>query len=278
MSFNLYADSRYPLTLGSGTPYALKPPLEGLETSPIRTSSYDYSGRDGGEVPEQFYSMRQISIPGAIVSNCDTHEDDRKALRLAFPIRQSVPLYVTTFSGKVYRVDAKVVDFKMPIVSDSLSDFKIELLCGDPLIYDESEGGLWDVTVTRKFSGGYVTPYILPVIWQPSSLPVNVTNSGESDIYPTILITGVGTNPVISNLTTGELMQVNVSLRQGDVLTLDMRNRVATLNGGSVIGLKTSNSTWWRLAQGDNIIELDSLNGSDTVIAHVTWNSGQMGL
>lgn len=262
------ADNGNTVTLGDRV-FTMKAPIEGVDTAPIRTSSFDYTGRDGGEVPDQNYSMRRIGITGTIVSStCPQHDLDRRALRVALPIRQFVTVTMQTFGGLQYEVQAKVIDFKMPIIAPDFSEYKIDLLCPDSFIYELGGQDTQWVRVDKYESGGYITPYVLPVVWQDSQGSVAITNTGDP-YYPVIKFKDSAQNPIITNETTDESFRVNVTMIDGDELIVDMRQRTITLNGGSVLGLKDASSVWWQMVTGDNVIALNSSNSSDNVYALV---------
>src|SRR5664279_418996 len=102
--------------------------LVGLDLPPIRTSSGNYSGRDGGYIGGQFYTARDISLQGRVFSsNISTLETTRQAFQTALK-GQSVTMTITTNAGNAYIVYCKLIDFEMPINRNLFSAaFKIEL-------------------------------------------------------------------------------------------------------------------------------------------------------
>lgn len=264
---------------GSGKPYVVEK-IDGLERPDLRATSHENSGQDGGEVTEQFHGMRLIGLQGAVVTDTLYEQlSARRALNDAFPIREVISFVVTVWSGEQYRLTGKVVSYKNPIGSQTMSAFRIEVLCDDPLLYDVIEPGGLSVTINKPVPGGYITPYILPVIWEDATGGVIVTNTGNSAVYPIITFSGTVTSYVtITNTTTGEFLRVNLSMVGGDVLVVDMYERTITLNGGSVFGLRSSDSTFWALLEGANQIDLASGGGSDTVTALLERENGYTGI
>lgn len=256
--------------------------VTGLGSADIRSSSFLFSGRSGGMVTDQLYGFRQINITGKIGSNTMTHAQhklDRAALQDALPIGETIPIYITIFSGETYRIDCNVTDLKLEYKQRGMmSDFLIQLTAGDPFFYSTDGGDEQTAHITRVTQGGYVTPYDLPVDWASGSSPTVVNNDGEAVYMPRIEIHDQADNPVITNQTTGERFELDINLVDGDEVIIDMAQRTVTLNGASIIGNKTDDSTWWGLQVGPNSIVLDSSSGSDTVTADIYWRNGVRGI
>ena len=137
--------------------------VTGLGVADIRTSSFLFSGRPGGLITEQLLGFRVITINGIIGENAGTlaqHALDRKAFFDALPIGSTIPVYITTFSGETYRIDANVTDVKAEYRQRGYtSDFLIQLTAGDPLFYSTDGGDEQSAIVNRTIdNGGYVTP------------------------------------------------------------------------------------------------------------------------
>jgi hypothetical protein len=253
--------------------------IVGLDLPPIRTSSGNYSGRDGGYVGGQFYTARDISLQGRVFSSdVATLEATRKALQNAVK-GQSVTMQVLTNAGAAYVIYCNLIDFEMPIKRDLFSaPFKIELMAPDPTIYDDATGTELTATVPLLVSGGYTYDVTYPVTYLGGTSPTTVTNSGDVDVFPTITLTGTGTNPIITNRLTNEFLGLSLTTGASDVIEIDMRQRTILLNGGSIFALQTAGSTFWSLEPGGNPIALTTSNGADTVSAEVSWRSGFMGI
>jgi hypothetical protein len=256
--------------------------VTGLGAADIRTSSFLFSGRSGGMVTDQLYGFRTITITGKIGSNDSTaaqHRLDRTAMLEASPIGETIPVYITTFSGETYRIDCNVTDLKLEYNQRGLvSDYLLQLTAGDPYFYSTDGGDEQTAHLTRVTQGGYITPEDLPINWATGSAPTIVTNSGESIYLPRIEIHDQADHPVITNQTTGEQFTLNINMVTGDLVVIDMQKRTVTLNGSNIIGSRTSTSTWWGLQKGANSVMLNSLSGSDTVTADVYWRNGVKGI
>ncbi|MGO4470331.1 hypothetical protein AB4Y95_00130 [Arthrobacter sp. M-10] len=258
----------------------LDEPIDGLGLAPIRTSSGNYSGRDGGYVGSQFYGMRLITLTGFFFSSSPAAlESSRRALAAAIAT-PAVTMNITTNGGSQYLLNCNIDSLDMPILrSINKAPFKITLIATDPIIYDNSASGSMSVTVNPARGGGITWPITWPITWAAGSAPTTVNNTGNATIFPTITLTDKMTNPSITNQTTGQFFTLTgLTTTAGDVLKIDMKNRTVLLNGGSVLPFMTSTSSWWPLIPGNNSINLTTNDGTDTTVATVSWRSGYRGI
>lgn len=262
------------LELGPGTTYELSDQIEGLETPPIRTSSQNYSGRDGGRVNGQYYGPRLITLTGFFINGtCLAHETARRTLQEALEIREDLEVEITTFGGTQYVTTARVIDVKMPYNHPKSSRFKIDLFASDPNFY---AGEAMEAVILRNTGGGFLLPVTLPIYFSPGSSPTIVNNNGAVAISPIFTITGAATNPEITNMDTGEKVEVNVIMETGDVLIINMQNRTITLNGGSVLGSRSSDSDWFSLPVGQTRLRYDTTDVTDDGVAVVSWRNATL--
>lgn len=257
--------------------------VSGLGPADIRTSSFLFSGRNGGLITDQYQGFRNVTITGDIGANNMTlaqHKLDRKALLNALPIGSTIPIYFTDFAGEKYLMYANVTDAKVEYKRRGYgSEYIIQLTAGDPLFYSVDGGDSQLATVYRTVdNGGYVTPYILPVIWDLGGSPTIVSNSGNAVVYPVITIKDTTHNPIITNLTTGEQFAININTNDGDNLVIDMLNRTLKLNGSDVIGNKVDGSVWFGLLVGNNSIRFDTNTALDNGYAQIVWRNGVTGI
>lgn len=254
--------------------------IDGLEMPPLRTSSGNYAGRDGGYVGSQFYSPRAITLQGNVfASDIATLETARKNFMAALK-GNSVTLKVTTNAGNAYIVFCNLINFQMPIKRSLFeAPFKLDLIAADPTVYDNATGTALTATVPKLVAGGYTYKVIYPVIYAAGTTPTTITNSGTTVVYPIITLTGVMNNPIITNTTTNVFFSIpSFTTVPSDTVVIDMRQRTILLNGGSIFNKVSSTSTWWNLQPGGNAISLTTSTGGDTVSGLVSWRSGYLGI
>jgi hypothetical protein len=89
-----------------------------------------------------------------------------------------------------------------------------------------------------------------------------VTNSGEAVSWPTYVVTGPVTGPVINNVTAGRILQwaSSFTLEAGQEMVIDTDARSVTINGAARRDTLTV-AEWAPLAVGENVI---TFNGTGT--------------
>lgn len=273
------------LELGEDTQFHIESPITGLDNAPIRMGYGDWSGRDGGYVSSQFFSARTIVLNGFYIGKtCEEADEMRATLVGAMAIRQSLPLYITSFSGKHFYTQTYLKDFKMDVIGPKHGEYQITLVSPDPYLYDGGDGvnpesGWNNLPIYKLIGGGYVTQYDMPVQWTPGTTPAVAVNSGDVTIYPQFKITGQVQNPRITNFKSDKFVQINITTTSPtDVLIIDMGARTVTLNGGNILSYRSSDSTWWGLEQGNNTIQFTSDGPSDVNVGTLRWRTAYLGV
>jgi hypothetical protein len=157
-----------------------------------------------------------------------------------------------------------------------MKSFQVQLVAANPVSVS---------TVTRSIAagafvagGGLVLPFSLPFSFgDPTAGVAVVTPNGNVAAYPVVAITGPIAAPTINNLTTGKRVSFpTLSVAAGDVLTVDMLNELAYVNGpaNSKIGLLDyGQSDFWALtAQVSNAVQVTGQGTTAQTAATVTFN------
>lgn len=148
-------------------------------------------------------------------------------------------------------------------------DLVLSLTCVDPYPRDAS------ATVYTFTSGLGIRswwPY-WPYDLTPSAVFAQevITNSGQIEAWPIWTITGPGSDPTLTNLTTGEVLALSgLTLAAGDVVTIDTSEGVKTIlnqNGVNLWPYATLASEMWPLGVGTNSIrvQMAGATGSSAV-------------
>lgn len=271
------------LDIGSSSSiFDLQPGLRGLFIPPIRSSRGNWSGKDGGYMSSQFYAPRTITVPGGVTGNgCEEIRQAYCDIQAAVPIRQLIPFVFTDMEGEKYYTDVYLIDFQMDLEATFYADFQLTFYAPDPYFYkvssgDEGSGGWVEQEIFRIIGGGYPTPYVLPVVWEPGSSPTVITNPNDLEAYPQIRLEGKFTNPRITNGATGQYIEIGVSTSGGDVIIIDSFKNSVTLNGVSILP-SVSSGGFWRLVPGDNPISLTSSSSEDDGTAFVRYRIPYVG-
>jgi ABC-type uncharacterized transport system permease subunit len=161
----------------------------------------------------------------------------------------------------------------------SIAPFRIGLVAPDPIVYDNTSGSVLTATVNKYVGGGVTWPLVWPLEWEAGSGATTVNNTGNVAVYPAITINGSATNPIITNTTSGEFIQLDsLTAPVGSEIIINPRVPSVTLNGGNIFTKVNSASTWWKLNPGNNSLKLTTSDAADTAVATVEWRSGYLGV
>lgn len=142
-----------------------------------------------------------------------------------------------------------------------------------PIMFRAQETWFYDpeaITISAELSvdSGVDFPITFPITFAATNIDdlQNINNIGDLDTWPVIVITAPGQNPVITNVTTGKLIDLNgLTLEASDTLTIDMEAATALFwdnSGGTTTNAAiTSASSYWPLVRGNNQIHIVMTNG-----------------
>lgn len=129
-------------------------------------------------------------------------------------------------------------------------------------------------------TGAAVYSFAYPIVFGANLFTVtaDANNIGTSPVYPvTITVKGPVTNPVVTNLATGEFIEVDVTLNSSsDQLNIiyDRDTFDINLNGTGVINKLNSSSTLFKIHPGTNTIQLSGQSVGTGAVAQVDYYSG----
>jgi len=125
-----------------------------------------------------------------------------------------------------------------------------QLVAPDPYLYSINNQ---IISLGATSNNGLVFPMTFPISFGNLTGGIGtISNVGNAVAYPVITVIGSCSNLVITNVTTGESMSLNVNLGSTDTLIIDNRpkTRSITLNGINRIDLKQGD--WLSCTIGDN--------------------------
>ena len=107
----------------------------------------------------------------------------------------------------------------------------------------------------------------------------NYTNTGDTSVGITISINAAGTvtNPFIYNLTTGEFIGVNTTMKPADEIVISTHKGAKTItkNGENIIDLIKDGSTFIQVEVGDNEFQIDCEEDEKSNNVYFTLNFKQ---
>lgn len=175
-----------------------------------------------------------------------------------------VPFAWTDFSG-MKQVFLKVLYVQM--IEDTrkglVQPFRLYCKVKDPTVYGTTlktaDTSSSDPTTA---SGTAIYSFAYPIIYGASTYSVSatVTNAGDLPAYPqSIVVRGPVNSPIITNVTTGEFIQVNTNVASSSNflrINYDKDTLSVELDGVSVLDQVTDNSTYFKIQPGGNEISL----------------------
>src|SRR4051794_35936080 len=216
--------------------------VEGLGPPSIRASRGSYAGRSGGYSGKRLWDPRLITVSGTLIADTVVEMQQRRLdWSDVFSRLDDLQLLIDYENGKQYIIFCSIdgtpsLDYTP--LDPIKAPFAVSFLADDPVIYDNS----WDVNsvLLKKVVGGGITwPVTWPLTWAAGQGGTSVLNGGSVPIYPVITLTGSMTNPMVSNDTTGEFIELpDFTAPAGSVVVIDLYNQTITLNGGNIAGLR----------------------------------------
>lgn len=190
-----------------------------------------------------------------------------------------VPYVYTEFlRNKQIFMKVLYVDLPESTRKGLVQPFRLVCKIKDPSIYSETlhQASTEPADFTTA-AGSAIYPFEYPIVFgaSTSSVSSNARNEGDNPTYPiSINVFGPVNNPIITNTTTGEYIQVNVNLASDAnelVIAYDKDSLSVERDGVPVLNQVTSTSTYWKLAPGDNIIELSGSSISNDAYVTVSY-------
>lgn len=246
------------------------------EESAVELGSY----RDG-QSSSSFWPVRNrfVTIGGYAVAASEAGAEALSdvLVRDAFPRNQL--LTVTRYEGIPKFVLAKrssPVEFDWTAVQNGFR-WLTTLSCDDPFKY-----GTTTFTASGGVAGSSVTGHTFPV-----TFPMTFSGTGNTTTGISLINHGTAYSPHftatingtlakgawrLSNDTTAKYIGYNVALSTTDLLVIDFRNQIATLNG--VLLTSDYIGDFWQLAPGSNTIRLYAeydVNALASITGYSAW-------
>jgi phage-related protein len=267
---------------GASSPYQILS-VDGLESLPsLRVQDSDRGYIDGSISGRDFLSARTVTITIQIMSgNGLTAQANYNLLQAALLPQQTgtSPLQFQLAPGDNFQYINARVRRGMATVDPDYTYGKIkaqyEFYCPDPRYYDYATqtGSMLPTTIVgRTYNRTYNVTY------GGGSLTgnLNVPNNGWTTTYPYITINGPVANPVIGSFTANAAISLNYTMAQSDVITIDLLNRIVSLNGNPARNLLKGSSTWFGALPGSNLFYFTGTPGTSIIgatQASVQWNN-----
>lgn len=163
-------------------------------------------------------ARRTITFTGAIRAPREEIEAAVNALEQALPVLEDETELPLVFNdlGTPFLVEGKINDVALPVDKQlrmGLGKLVLQWTCTDPRRYN------LDRTAINL----------------PLGVPTALPNAGNASTWPIIRIDGPVVNPVVVNATMGRQLSFNLTVLDGQRLTIDPKRRVAYITPGDTI-------------------------------------------
>jgi hypothetical protein len=255
--------------------------IQGLDAAPLRSTTKDHEGTDGGFVESLHETLRTVVLDCVAYADPEALDTYLDILKENFePNDAAQPLYWESDNGP------RVVFGKSQGLNYSKSNergwgkqkFNVTILCGDPRIYTPtivSSGAIFlgsGVIVGRGYNKAYPFGYGTAVTQSAGS----ITPGGNRSTPGWYVITGPIINPTIINDTLGLEWKFTIALTAGQELWINPKNRTVRLGEFGPSRRNTMKGPWWLLNKTTNQFRLTGSGGSAgvtnlTVYARPAW-------
>lgn len=250
--------------------------IKGLESPLVRLPRFNLPGSSGAFISNALYGERSITIKGTIISpdnNPSTFLTNRNNLInvLAYSRDnnnnlQSQTLMITLGNGQILTTNVFVdKPLQLGYSEDQYGweEFMISFIAPDPNLYSSTS---ISTSISLPVGGGTAIPTAVPASLAPSSGgSATIDNIGSQSSAPTITLTAPLTNPYVTNNRSGLFLKINYTLNLGDhSLVINCSTQRITQGATDKTGIQSSDSTFWSLLSGDNLIGFSATAGSGT--------------
>lgn len=269
----------------NAAPYAIEM-LEGLVGLPdVDSTDLALVGQSGMIAGRDFYRGRTVTITISVYADNDaSYTAAMAALSAAFgysmtaqgPLSFTIP-GVAAGAPSVWYGRTRRAAQSIPLgqLGTHSGQYVVELYGTDALKY-----GAAAHTASLSInvgSGGFTWPLTWPLIWVGAGggHGTVINNAGNAPSAPTVRLIGPLVNPDLTNLNTGQVISLGMTVALGEYLDLNFAAHTVLLNGTGNRYPQLLRAEWWTLASGNTTVVLTADAGS-TGTAQITWSDSYL--
>lgn len=260
----------------------------GFDTVDVKHNTSQGYGQDGATLLGSSVNIRNMNIQGQIYAKT-TAEMERLRLLLMALFKPKTDIVITQEYGGVKKMitarSKKTPKIEFSAVS-MIQEYSVELVAMMPYWEDYET----NVVEIADWVGGMHFPLQTPTcfgIKRASPIAV-ITNDSTDDIGMTIkfIAHGIVENPKLLNVYTQELIKVNCTMADGEVITIttgDRKTVTRMLEGVSSnyighIDLAGGGYTFLTLKPGDNTFRASAEDGESLLETQITYKNRYVGV
>lgn len=244
---------------------------EGFELSGKERSMVHFYNNDGYKENYSFFPQRIITVSGDIKS--ESLNELKKALRV-FSRPGTLTIETVSESREIYVNDTV---FKTTRKNAMFKSFCLQMTCDNPHFTDCSE--IFSGVYSRK--NLITSETTLPAVFTSRSVGGVVENSGDVLCEPKITVECLADAPedgyiTIKNKTTLKQIIINYKVSKGEIITIDIPNRVITSSVSGDITSYLSPESYLCdifLAEGTNEIDVLASEGNRNCEVYIVYKN-----
>lgn len=233
------------------------------DTADLDPVIVEYEVADGGSAGYFPAKVKYVQMSGYVLTGDRAGGEDVKRI-LGSALARNTDLVVKRFSPV-----PKQMTFRRASKIEYIQDlpvgirFVTTLAAVDPFKYSTDETVV-TTGISTPDESGRVYPRVYPLVYtavagaDTGNLGVNFFNAGNASSYPISVVQGplsAGGWQIVND-TTGQRLTFDVSLADGQTLTIDHANHLLLFNGYPYVA--RAEGEWWPLIPGDNFVRLTS--------------------
>lgn len=258
----------------SATPYLLQN-IVGVSDAPVEILTTRGFQQDGTTDAGQFLAARVVSFSVVIFGDTlqEVYEHRRALIKTLNPKHTFEAIYQNDFTSK--RINCRISG-PPKFVSAQDGQAKREQTCIVSLHADNPF--LLDVVDTTTQLAVITGAFSFPLSFEPTIIfstlanrQITLYNNGDVETPVRIQFFGATTNPIVTNVTTGEFIKVMKVISSTEILEISTAYGQKTVEIIDGLGNRTNafqyitdDTTFWSLEVGDNIITYDADSGAES--------------
>ena len=270
--------SGQPLVFGDSAPL-LVTKIDGLGSVKTAINSQKSPRQDGVSVTSTTLEPRYITIEGQILEpDMVRQQAYREQMLRAFLPKVESELTIERYgTTRTIKCIPEVAPEFPSAMQSRLQSFFLSLICPNPYFETVTESSAEIVT----WIGGLRFPLRLPTAFALSGpKKINVVNEGDVETPIRIEIMAPATNPTLTHVGTSEFIRVKQELTEKDVLviTTNFGNKRVEIGGENRFNYIDSDSTFFSLKPGDNILEYTSDDSQENARVKIAYKNRYLGV
>lgn len=266
--------------------------LEGTGEPDASISLSRLANTDGSYVGGAFIEKRNI------VMECDFLPQIERHRLMAYEIvqvRKPITVFYRTKQVDVY-TEGYVESFSVSNFKESKTTGQISIICADPFWYSNAThtanaSNVWDAfyfpwAINVSESAKRMNAEGVPLSVYSENQSVVIKNSGiETGFIIQMRFSADVKEPYIHDDTTGEVLRIDHSFTEGDVLTINTNvgsksiiYRDKNANTANYLRYFKSGSTWLQLKQGENTFTAGAAENAGGMTVSFTWQDKYLGV